>query len=504
MTDWASQRAQLSPDRPAVVMAETGQVWSYDEMAKRASGIAGWLASRGVGLGDRVALLGMNHVAQVDLWLVAGMMGIAVVPLNWRLSADALMPQVDLVRPKVLIFESAWADVARKVVGERPWIEPVDAGDYWSRWDECWARAAPLRPARIGAQTPAMYLFTGGSTGVPKAVAISHRQIFYNAVNTMVSWGLTAGDRAPVVTPMFHTGGYHVLLTPLYMAGGTVVLFRRFDPAALADAIERYRLTRLFMVPSMYAMVTEGGLSLAGSSLAWAISGGAPCPEPVIRRYRSWGIPLIQGYGLTEVGPNCFAPRDPHTQPADAVGVPVFHLEVSLRNEHGQAVREGQVGELWLKGPTVALGYYGNPPEASGDFDSEGYFHTGDLAQVGSDGLLRIVGRKKDMYISGGENVYPSAIESVLAGHPAIAEVAVVGVADPVWGEVGVAYVVVKPGGAWDPDGWARLVAERLGRYQVPKTWVPLSQLPLTSTGKPDKRSLQVRWRQGVDRRADS
>ncbi|MCY0864092.1 MAG: AMP-binding protein [Sulfobacillus sp.] len=497
VTDWASRRAELSPERPAVVQGETGKTWTYQAMAERAARIAGWLLTRGVGPGDRVALLGLNDLAHVDLWLVAGMTGIAVLPLNWRLSAEALAPQVDLIRPKLLIYETAWADVAKALATGRPWLEPIDAGDNWARWEEYWKTQTPVKPARIPPETPSMYLFTGGSTGEPKAVAIPHRQVFYNAVNTVIGWGLTLHDRAPVVTPMFHTGGYHVLLTPLYLVGGTVVIFRRFDPVAMIDAVYRYGLTRLFMVPSMYAMMADTSMSLVGSPLVWAISGGAPCPEPIIQRYRGWGIPLIQGYGLTEVGPNCFAARDPATQPADAVGVPVFHLEIALRDDDGQPVSDGAVGELWLRGPTVSLGYYGMPLEDQREFDADGYFHTGDLAQIVSDGLVRIVGRKKDMFISGGENVYPAAIEATLARHPAIQDVAVVGVPDPTWGEVGAAFVVRKPGTSWDPESWARWVAERLGRYQVPKQWISVAQLPLTPMGKVDKRKLQAEWQKG-------
>ncbi len=491
ITDWASRRVALTPDRPAIIDGISGTVYTYAAVAERVRRLAELLDQFGVRRGDRVAIVSRNHLAHVDLWLGAGYSGITIWPANWRLSTAELIAQAAGVRPRLILYERAFKPVAEEMTALRE-IPALGLEEY----EAALSGFSGIAPDPADPKDPAMLLFTGGSTGRPKAVRIPHRQIFYNAVNTLMSWQLGADDRALVLTPFYHTGGYHVLTTPLFLAGGTSVLFPTFDPGQVLDARDRWRVTVLFMVPTMFHALCEHPAFKATNwtGLKFAIAGGAPCPESVRRMFEAEGIPFRQGYGLTEVGPNCFAiPEGTDGKAvADAVGVPVFHLTTRIVDPGGQNVRPGEVGELWLKGPTVADGYDTNPGESAQYFDQDGYFHTGDLARLDEAGLYHIVGRQKDLFISGGENVYPGEVETAVNSIPGVWACAVVGVPDERWGEVGAAFVVAAQD--LTADAVRQALMGQLARYKIPRYIHFVDALPLTGAGKIDKHGLRS-WR---------
>jgi fatty-acyl-CoA synthase len=337
-----------------------------------------------------------------------------------------------------------------------------------------------------------MLLYTSGSTGTPKGVVLPRRQLLYNAIATVTGWQLGPDEIVPVATPLFHTGGWHVLLTPVLHAGGTVVLFDGFDASAFLNGLATHACTRAFAVPTQLAMLTDQarwGRRLP--ALRRFVSGGAPCPPALAATVRGAGYGLHEGYGLTECGPNCFATNDEAARAAPgSVGWAAPFVSTRVVDEALHDVPPGVPGELLLRAPQMFAGYFGAPVRTAEAMTPDGWLRTGDLAVRDARGLTRICGRRKEMFISGGENVFPGEVEAVLADCAGVAEVAVIGVPDTRWGEVGCAFVVPRGGVALDPAALVAYARGALAGYKVPKRVVLLDALPRLGSGKIDRRSL--------------
>ncbi|HEX9710772.1 MAG TPA: AMP-binding protein, partial [Candidatus Thermoplasmatota archaeon] len=352
---------------------------------------------------------------------------------------------------------------------------------------------APSRFRRASSpDDPVLVLYTSGSTGRPKGAILPHRQLFYNAVATVTGWQLSAGDVAPVSTPLFHTGGWNVFATPLWHAGGTVVLLDGFDPADFLAGVREEGCTVALTVPTQLLLLqgTEGwGEPLP--ALRFFISGGAPCPPALARAVRDAGYRFREGYGLTECGPNCFATSDEEAlaRPG-SVGWPIPFLEARLVDAEGAEVDEGREGELLLRGPQLFGGYFGDPERTREALTPDGWLRTGDVARRDPDGAFTICGRRKEMYISGAENVFPGEVEAALLDCPGVAEVVVLGVPDPRWGEVGRAYLVRSAGSALTEEEVREFGRARLAAYKVPKSVVFVDALPKLGSGKVDRGAL--------------
>jgi fatty-acyl-CoA synthase len=336
-------------------------------------------------------------------------------------------------------------------------------------------------------EDPWLILYTGGTTGVPKGAVLTHGSIAWNAINTVVSWGLSHQDVAPSFTPMFHTGGLNVFTLPLLMVGGRVILPQSFDPAQALRILQIERPTVLFMVPTMFQLVAEQPAFAGGdlSHLRWAISGGAPLPRVVADAWKA-KVPIFkQGYGLTEVGPNNFATSDVDALRGmeQSVGKLTFFARARIVDDWGVDVPDGEPGELLLTGPHTCAGYW-RRPEATAQAVRDVWFHTGDIARKDEEGFYYIVDRKKDMIITGGENVYPTEVESVLYEHPAVRQAAVVGLPDPTWGEAVCAVVSLKPGKEAAVEELRDFLRANLARYKVPKEIIIARELPQSGAGK--------------------
>jgi fatty-acyl-CoA synthase len=326
-------------------------------------------------------------------------------------------------------------------------------------------------------------------------VIIPQRQIFFNAVATTTGWELGHTDVAPVSTPFFHTGGWNVFATPLWHRGGTVILFDQFDPSSFIDTIAEERCTVVLTVPTQLVMMSQAsswGRPLP--DLRFFISGGAPCPPALATKVRAAGYTLREGYGLTECGPNCFAiSSEEAVRNPGKVGRPVPFLEMRLVSESLTDVPDGEPGELLLRGPQMFGGYLHDPAKTTEVLADGGWLRTGDLAIRDSDGLFAICGRRKEMYISGGENVFPGEVESALTAHPSIAEAVVVGVPHSVWGEVGCAFVLPRVGvDAPSPDEVIAFARKNLAAYKSPRRVVVMTEFPRLGSGKPDRRALSA------------
>ena len=480
---------RMTPDRIALVDRARGRRFTYVGLDALADAWRDTLAALGVGRGDRVATLAGNRAAQVALLYATHRLGAALAPLNWRLTSAELAPIVANARPRVVVGEERFRRLAVEAGVGSAWLE-LDADD--ERPPAGYPASAVHEDAAVAADDAALLLYTSGSTGTPKGAILPHRQLLFNAVATTTGWELGPADVAPIATPFFHTGGWNVFAIPLWSVGGRVVLFDQFDPVSFLAGLDEEGCTVALTVPTQAIMMLESpAWGRPIPSLRFFISGGAPCPPSVMERVREAGFAVKEGFGLTECGPNCFAiTLDEARRRPGSVGWPSPFLEMRLARDDGSEADVGEAGELLLRGPQLFAGYLDDPARTAEAIDAEGWLHTGDLARRDADGAYFICGRRKEMFISGAENVYPGEVEAVLIQHPSIAEAAVIGVADSKWGEVGRAFVSMRAGRDAAPDEILAFARERLAGYKVPKALVVLAQLPKLGSGKIDRGAL--------------
>jgi fatty-acyl-CoA synthase len=475
--------SRLTPRKTALVEQSGGRRWSYEELSAEADRWAAALREMGIERGARVAVLATNRAELVHLFFACGRLGCALVPLNWRLAPSELRQIIDDAKPALLLAEPAFAS---------------GLACDWMELDELRRRAeisaaAPM-PAPPDPETPWLILYTSGSTGVPKGAILPHRQILYNAVATCAGWQLSAADVAPISTPLFHTGGWNVFATPLWFAGGTVVLFEGFDAQDFLMGLAETGSTMALAVPTQILMLTESpGWGMPLPRLRAFVSGGAPCPPTLAASVLSAGYGFREGYGLTECGPNCFATSDSiAASHPGSVGLPIPFLEIRLENEDGLDAAPDEPGEILLRGPQLFAGYLGRPELTAAAHDDEGWLRTGDLAQKDGDGIYRICGRRKEMFISGGENVYPGEVEAALCEMAGVQEAVVVGVPDARWGEVGRAFIVARQGASLREGDVLAHARDRLAGYKRPAEVRIVSEIPRLGSGKPDRRALSA------------
>lgn len=484
--------SRVRPERLALVDRGSGTRLTYAGLDREVVRWTAILRDFGIGRGDLVGVLAGNRHEVAELFFACGRLGAALLPLNWRLSPRELAGVIEDALPVLLLREGRFrelADASLVGVEEAPGLGWVDLEDA--------ARLAVLPgdegpDAAVGPEDPALVLYTSGSTGKPKGAVLPHRQILWNAVATTTAWELGPADVAPVSTPLFHTGGWNVFATPLWHRGGTVVLLDGFDADDFLSAVEEEGITVALTVPTQLLMLMESprwGRPLP--ALRFFVSGGAPCPAALAERVRASGYRFREGYGLTECGPNCFAlSSEESARRPGSVGRPVPFLETRLETADGREAAPGEAGELLLRGPQLFAGYLRDPVRTAEALTPDGWLRTGDLARRDADGVYSICGRRREMFISGGENVFPAEVEAALADCPGVADVVVVGVADPKWGEVGRAFVVPRAGAAPDEAEVVAHARARLAGYKVPKTVVFLEEIPRLGSGKPDRRAL--------------
>jgi len=514
--DILGERAHLSPEKTALVCVATGQRFTYRELNGRAIQCAKlWRERCRLAKGDRVGILARNRIEFLDAFFAAGKSGIILVPLNVRLTAKELAVIVKSSGMKALIYDGDLADRVEQLKSDS---ETSGQIEHWIALDRGLA-ASDLDYSkllgRFGTDWPQAHcdpediyclLFTSGTTGKPKGVMIPHRMVAWNGYNTAINWQLRDSDVSPLFTPLYHAGGLAAFLVPIFTAGGTIVLHREFDVHEIWETIEREKCTTVMGVPTIHKMLFEAPECAQAdvTHIRWFVSGGAPLPLELIEAYRRRGILLKQGYGLTEVGVNCFSMSDEEAlRKAGSIGKPMMFTEARVLDASGHAIvpgansageKDGAQGELCLRGPHVCKGYWQDPDATAAVLDADGWFHTGDIVRRDEEGFFYVVGRSKDMFISGGVNVYPAEIEAELLRHPAIAEAAVIGVAHATWGEVGVAFVVRKAGGDASPEAITSFLAPKLAKYKLPREFIYVESLPRTAYGKVVKAELRENY----------
>ncbi len=475
------EQARLRPDAVALVCSVTGTRTTYAELAHRSIRMASHLASaHGVTRGERVAVLALNDVRTFELLVACSRLGAALAPLNIRLSDQELEVVLARCEPRVLFVDEQHATRAATVNVAR---HPLADESLLGTEDGTAPNAGTL-------DDPLIVLFTSGTTGMPKGALLTQRSVAANASSTRRAWEMTERDVALVDAPLFHTGGLNVLATPLVYLGGTVIVAPRFDANASSEILLREGCTIVFGVPQMIERLLASGV-VDRSRVRLYVTGGAPCPRTLLDAFAAKNVALVQGFGMTECGPNCFRP-DPSVAPG-SIGLPTYDLEMRLVGDDGKDVAPGEPGELLLRGPHVFAGYFRDEKATRTALDEEGWLHTGDVLRATPEGWF-VAGRKKEMFISGGENVYTAEVEAALMMHPAVAEAAVVSIPDPKWGEAGVGYVLpIDPARPPTPDELRAFLRERIAAYKVPKTIHVERELPRTASSKIDKRVLAAR-----------
>ena len=498
--DWIKRHAERMPARLALVDAHSGLQLTYAQFNERANRLASFfVATLGLQPGDRVSILAGNSADYYVVLMACSKAGVILNTLNWRLAVPELAYILNDCQPRLLIYEGEFAQAVSELrervtlehllvvsespaAGARRYADALDAGDPAGviapqlRYDDIWA-----------------ILYTSGTTGRPKGAQVTYGNFFYNAVGMGQAIDLTSQDVNLNVLPAFHAGGLGLYAGPIFHAGGTLVVMRTFDAAGLLSLIERWRVSVILLVPSIYLMLSQFSdfdrYDLS-SVRSWA-SGGSSLPPALVHQFAAKGIVIQQGFGMTETGPTVFLiDRDNAVRKAGSVGKPVLHTEVTIRDRDGNVLGPNQVGELCIRGGNVTTGYW-NQPEATTAALRDGWLHSGDAAMFDNEGFYTIVDRWKDMFISGGENVYPAEVENVNYEHPAVAEAAVVGVLDAKWQEVGRAFVVVKAGQTLSMEEVIAWCQGKLARYKIPKSVVFVDGLPRTAAGKVLKRELR-------------
>lgn len=488
LPDIAAKRAELGPDRIALEEVATGRTLDYAELDRRAGQVAAMLAAGGISEGDRVALLCRNRIAFFELLFGCARLGAILVPLNWRCPPAELDGLIADCEPALLLYgREESGTVAR--LAKTPSAIGLD-----ENYEELVGKAEPVARADDWPGDRIWYLlYTSGTTGRPKGVIYTYRMALANYVNIGSAIDLRSSDATPNFLPLFHTAGINLHSLPTLIAGGRVIILPGFDADILVDLIERRRLDTIFAVPTVYQSLLDHPRFAAaplGHVRHWGC-GGAPLPDALVERYKALGVRVCNGMGMTETGPTAFL-----ADPADAwdrigsVGKPQLLCRVRIVGEDGRDVPDGEVGHLLFGGPGVTPGYWRNAAATREAFTPDGWLRSGDLARRDADGFYYVAGRAKEMFISGGENVYPAEVENVLLSHPAVAEAAVVAVPDPKWGETGRAFVRFCENGACDPGELALFCRDRLAAYKVPRSFEPVVDFPRTAAGKIRKHLL--------------
>ena len=500
MFDLLAHRARVSSDRPALEDLHSGEHYNYAQFNERAARLAAAARDHwGLEEGDRLAYLGHSRAEFFAMLFGCAKAGLILVPLNWRLAVPELEVLVEDCDPGALIFGAEFADAAAELqqrCGPLTLVALDGAADGQRDYHRDLADTRPDLAAHPdkGPDTPWYLLYTSGTTGRPKGVIQTFRMMLANYLNIGLAVNLSGDDVLLNVLPLFHTAGINLYSSAVFMVGGSVLVARAFDPDQALQVLEK-RATIFFGVPAVYqALLDHPGFS--GERLkgvrSWGC-GGAPLSLPVAQRYVDAGIRVRTGMGMTETGPTVFLlDEDKVIDKIGSVGRPQLLTEVRIVDRDGRDVPPGEAGELLIRGPNITPGYWNRPDATAEAIRADGWLHSGDVARCDEDGQYFIVDRWKDMYISGGENVYPAEVEKVLEQHLAIAEVAVVGMPDDKWGEVGKAYYGVHADrDAPDPEALRAFCRERLAGYKVPKAFERVDALPRNALGKVTKQELR-------------
>ena len=500
--DWIAHHANQRPHKEAVRDLGTGRSFSYTQLDRRVDAAAAYLRSLGIGRGDRVAVLAHNGVEYFDIQFACARTGSIAVLLNWRLTVTELEYILNDSSPSLLVHDLSFSDAAEELqrrcgIGS---LLAIDSGGAVNPYEETLARFDGDDGGReeLTHDDVITIMYTSGTTGHPKGAMITHGMNFWNAVNLGIPGGVGLDTVHLNVLPLFHTGGLNCYSNPVLHAGGTVVVMKVFDPGdalrVLGDPAQG--ITHFFAVPAPYQfMMQHPDFEFTDlSRLRVAGVGGAPCALTIMEAWAGRGVLMLQGFGMTETSPACiFLDPTEALRKIGSTGKALLHTEMRIVNEDGGDCGPDEIGELWVAGPNITPGYWNRPDATAASFVGR-WLKTGDAARMDDEGFVYIVDRWKDMYISGGENVYPAEIENVLYQLPEVAEAAIIGVPNDKWGEVGLAVLALKPGATLDRATVVQHCVTRLAKFKVPNDIAIVEALPRNATGKVLKRELRTQF----------
>ena len=494
--DCIAHFARRTPDKPAVIDLAGERRLTYAQFDDRISRLAAHLRDRlRIARGDRIAVLAMNTTDTLEVQFACGRIGAVFLPLNTRLTVPELQYIVGDAAPKLMIHDGELAEVALTVAKLCAVSSVLRLGPDGS-YEAAIASAKPLDKAEVVTLDDiSTIMYTSGTTGQPKGAIITHGMTFWNCVNLGGPAYISPSSVLLTVLPLFHTGGLNCYTNPVLHSGGTVLIMRAFDPGLALELISdpARGINVFFGVPSIYQFMAQHP-AFAGSDFSRLLIGGvggAPMPVPLLKVWEQRGVALQQGYGMTETSPAVLTlDREDAVRKAGSSGKPVLHTEVRIVRPDGADAEAGELGELWVKGPNVTPGYW-NRPDANQSSFTDGWLHTGDAARIDEEGFYTIVDRWKDMYISGGENVYPAEVENVLHQLAAIGEAAVIGIPSEQWGETGMAIIAVKPGHSITEAEIQAHCEANLARFKRPRAIRFVDALPRNATGKIHKPTLR-------------
>lgn len=488
--DWIAHHAINQPDRLAAVDCFSQRRFTYADFHRRVDRAATLLHAHGARRGDRVATLSYNSTDLFELQFACQRIGAIYVPLNWRLTPMELQRLVADCTPSVILAHEEFARNLATVDTAGAALLSLNDGGPSAYEDWCPDGTAPGR-AVLGSGETWEIVYTSGSSGVPKGACITYGMALHNCIHAGVHFGFDGASNTLTFLPMFHISGLNAYGNVAFHWGGTVHVMRTFD-ARQALALLRdpgLGISHVLGVPTNYLMMSEqpGFEDLELPHVKVCAVGGAPCSQTLLETYERRGITLQNVWGMTETATAATALSKAASRARlGSCGRPLLYVELRLANAGTVVTEAGAHGEIEVRGPTITPGYWNTPSRAAGD-----WFGTGDIAHYDDDGYLYLVGRAKDFYISGGENVYCAEVEQTLCSHDAIAQAAVISMPHPKWGEVGRAYVVFKKGYALTPEEVIAHCRSRLAKYKLPQEVIPLPEMPLLASGKIDKVSLR-------------
>lgn len=502
--NWIEKWTKIQPEKVALI--SEGTPYTYRELDQRINRLSNFFLDIGLKKGGRVGVLLRNCKQYIEIFFALSKIGGILVPLNWRLTPSELEFILTDSGADMIIFETEFLSNAEALrtkvqcttnisckIGEK--VKKPDILSWTFDYETSIKKYSDKNPApswSSGDTDPHIIIYTSGTTGLPKGAILSHRKTFFNVLNAEICFDLAGNDIVIIGRPLFHSGGLIVEMAPVMYKGGTIIVHRRFQPQEILETIEQQKVTILELPATVYSFILDecniDDYDL--SSLKCCFTGGERVPVSLLQAFAEKGIFISQIYGLTEASTLFWLPIKKAREKMGSVGQPVFHGDMRIVNKHGRQVKTGEIGEIIVSGPTIMNGYW-KRKDLTEEVIKDGWLYTGDLARFDEDGFAYIVDRKKSMFISGGENVYPAEIEKALFSHPAIIDAAVMGVPDSKWGEVGKAYIVLKEGAARDVKEILGFLEDKLARYKIPKYIEFMKKLPKTASGKIRKHLLK-------------
>jgi fatty-acyl-CoA synthase len=491
VTDWIAYHARTTPDKLATIDLASKRKHSYADMNDRVSRIAGFLRDAGIEQGDRVGLIAMNSSDVLDIIFATWRIGAVHLALNFRLTAPELAFIVEDASPKMVIADIVFADMVKELRSQMPavrWVETDGLGGDTEFENTLEGSSSIGEIETLGLDEQAMLMYSSGTTGRPKGVIITHGMMLAAVLNEAINFEANRNSVSYAVLPLFHIGAMMGFSVPVLFFGGTAVIERLFEPGAMLEAItcEEYGVTHFLGLPALYnALSMHPGCNDADfSRIAIAAGGAEPMPEPLLRWWFDHGVPIVEVYGMTETcGLACSLLSEDVPGRIGSAGKAAMFIDMKIMKSDTQEAAAGEQGEIWMKGANVTPGYW-RRPQANEESFVDGWLKSGDIGRKDEDGYIYVDDRIKDMYISGGENVYPAEVENVLYMMPQISEVAVIGVADPKWGEVGCAVVVLREEQALDLEAARKHCEQHLAAYKHPRRLEIRKELPRNATGK--------------------